>query len=196
MFIVSYISRICCRNSLTLYSCIVKSCFILFLCSNAAFFYYMCVRSESNCLKEGPCQKDEQSQKLFREKWGQALYLKELKNFERIGDEWRLVSPFKSTARMSNEELNCSSLDQVNDLKFIAAGWTKSTFKIHINKRNVSMKIINIEGRDMSVCMLEDDKYRYDCYLAAASKLLREISVLQKLSHANVIKVSLIKYGI
>lgn len=183
-------TRIYCRNSQSFYSRILRWSFILFLCTNAVLFYYLYDRNETMCANEGPCRTDKMSRKLPKEKWGQALYFRELfENFRRVGDEWRLVSPFNSTLHMTNE-LNCSSLRYIRDLKFIAAGWTKSAYKVDLNKKIISMKVINVEGHDMSLCMLEGDKHRYDCYLAAASKLLREISLLRKMSHPNVVKVS------
>lgn len=145
-------------------------------------------KNDPMCQKIGPCRTNKRSRKVAKTKWDQTLYFQELKNFKRIGNEWILKSPFSR----NDKELNCSSMHRIQDLKFIAAGWTKSVYKVRIDGRIVSMKIINIEGHDMSLCMLENDKNRFDCYLAAASKLLREITLLKKLSHPNVIKVSFI----
>lgn len=189
-------SRIFFRNSQSLYSLILKLSFVLFLFTNILLFYYLYERNDNElCFKEGACRLNKKTRTLPREKWGQTLYFKVLlEKFRRIKNEWRLVQHFNSSVVEVPFELNCNSLQQIHDLKFIAAGWTKSAYKVLINNRTLSMKVVNVDGHDISACMAEEDRYLYDCFLIAASKLLQEISILKKISHPNVIKVNLTLY--
>lgn len=177
--------------SQSFYSLILKLLFLLFLFINVLLFYYLYDRQEPSCLKEGTCRLNKKSRTLPREKWGQTLYFKVLlENFRRIKDEWRLVRHSNSSVVDVPAELNCSSLQRIQDIKFIAAGWTKSAYKVLLNNRTISMKTVNIDGHDISTCLNEEDRYLYDCFLIAASKVLREISVLSSIMHPNVVKVS------
>lgn len=179
------------RKSRSFYSTLLKLFFILFLFTNGLLFYFLYDHNEPSCTKKGTCRAVKKSRTLPLEKWGQTIYFKILlEKFQKVNNEWRLISRLNSKTDVKNE-LNCSSLHRVHDLKFIAAGWTKSAYKVTFNDTQISMKVVNIDGHDMSSCMQEEDRYHYDCFLIAASKLIQEISVLYTLSHPNVIKVTM-----
>lgn len=186
--VIRDMSRTYYRNSQSFYSSLLKLSFVLFLFTNVLLFYFLYERNEPLCIKEGTCRKIK-SKMRPNGIGGQTVYFKVLlENFQKVNDEWRLVPRLNSTVHI-NKELNCSTLHQIHDLKFIAAGWTKSAYKVTLDNMMISMKVINVHGHDMSSCMLEENRYRYECFLIAASKLLREISVLRTISHPNVIKI-------
>ncbi|XP_035225478.1 extracellular tyrosine-protein kinase PKDCC-like [Stegodyphus dumicola] len=183
-------SRQSIRNTSAFYSTIFKLSFILFLFTNVLLFYYLYDRDQPQCLKEGTCRVNKKQRTLPREKWGQTVYFNILlENFWRVNHEWRLTPALNSSSEKIFAELNCSTLSAVKDLQFVGSGWTKSTYKISLNGRILSLKTVNIDGYDISSCLLEEDRYLYDCYLLVASKLLREIAVLPTISHKNIVKI-------
>lgn len=185
-------SRIPARNTSTTYSLILKLFFVLFLLTNVLLFYYLYEKNEPQCLQEGTCRITKRPQTLPREKWGHTLYFKVLlDNFRRINNEWRLIPRSNSSVVPDIPgDLNCSTVKYIREMKFIAAGWTKSTYKVTLNDNTtLSMKTVNIDGHDISSCLHEENRYLYDCFLISASKLLREISVLRTISHPNIVQV-------
>lgn len=83
--------------------------------------------------------------------------------------------------------INCSSIQEVSDLRFVASGWTKAVFKGKFNGLNVAVKVVNSYGHDIQQC-----QKLYEttiCMENAEMKILKEIILLHELAHNNVIKV-------
>lgn len=164
------------------------ACFVI---TNCILFYYLATRYQKpECVRVGTCRINGKPRTLPREKWGQTIYFNILyEHFLREHDEWRLSASSDSYQIKYSNELNCSSLRKFEKVRFVAAGYTKSTYKVRLNNQTLSLKTVNVEGHDINSCLLEEDRYLYDCFLIAASKLLKEIAILRSISHSNIVKV-------
>ncbi|GIY76216.1 extracellular tyrosine-protein kinase PKDCC [Caerostris darwini] len=103
--------------------------------------------------------------------------------------EWRLSVSSNLSKTDHFNELNCSSLRKFEKVRFVAAGYTKSTYKVRLGNRTLSLKTVNVEGHDISFCLHQEDRYLHDCFLLTASKLLREIAILRSIQHPNIVKI-------
>lgn len=170
---------------------LLKLFFACFIFTNLLCFYYLFDRyQQPECLRVGACRPNNNERITPREKWGQTIYFNVLfEHFGQDGDEWRLLS-----SQNHFRDLNCSALRHFEKIRFVAAGYTKATYKVKLDNRTLSLKTVNIEGHDITSCLKEEDRFLYDCYLIAASKLLREIAILRSISHTNIVKVSWRKY--
>ncbi|XP_055943587.1 extracellular tyrosine-protein kinase PKDCC-like [Argiope bruennichi] len=170
---------------------ILKISFGCFIFTNLLLFYYLVDHYQRpDCLRTGTCRANNKPRTLPREQWGQTIYFNILyEHFTRENNEWRLIKASSSNSTKYDNELNCSSLRKFEKVRFVAAGYTKSTYKVRLNNRTLSLKTVNIEGHDMSICLHQQDRYLYDCFLLAASKLLKEIAILKNIEHSNIVKI-------
>ncbi|KAG8193392.1 hypothetical protein JTE90_012194 [Oedothorax gibbosus] len=180
--------RVSSRKPITSSRCetLLKIFFGCFIFSNILCFYYLFDRyQQPECVRLGACRPNNNERITPREKWGQTIYFNVLfEHFRQDGDEWRLIS-----SQNNLRDLNCSALRNFEKVRFVAAGYTKSTFKVKLDNKTISLKTVNIEGHDITSCLKEHGRFLYDCYLIAASKLLKEISILRSISHTNIVKI-------
>lgn len=97
--------------------------------------------------------------------------------------------------RETDELLGCDSLSSLANIQFVATGWTKSAYRAVLkNGQSVAVKTVNAQGHDVAECLKqfkteETDRALPECYMLASAKILREIYLLSKLDHQNVIKM-------
>lgn len=87
--------------------------------------------------------------------------------------------------------INCSTLHEVKDLEFVAAGWTKAVYRGVFRGEPVAIKTVNLNGHDFRQCQERQPQANLaSCYRRTAAKLLKELILLTELAHENIIKVS------
>ena len=84
--------------------------------------------------------------------------------------------------------LDCSLLDRLSYEKFIAHGWTKIVHKAKLDDgASIAIKTVNINGKDVNDCSRAETLIV--CHNKATEKLVREIQLLKKLNHENIIQL-------
>ncbi|KAM4625216.1 extracellular tyrosine-protein kinase PKDCC [Polymixia lowei] len=91
--------------------------------------------------------------------------------------------------RMHMDEMGCGSLVGVRAMEILGSGYTKLVLKVVLPEdQPVALKFVNEQGNDMEKC-LEDFKDPRGCYELVSYKLKKEIVLLQRLQHPNIIKL-------
>lgn len=87
------------------------------------------------------------------------------------------------------DEMGCDSLVDMQAVEVLGSGYTKLVVKVNLAEgQPVALKLVNEQGIDMGKC-LEDFKDSQGCRELVSYKLKKEIVLLQRLQHPNVIKV-------
>ncbi|XP_022077243.1 extracellular tyrosine-protein kinase PKDCC [Acanthochromis polyacanthus] len=87
------------------------------------------------------------------------------------------------------DEMGCDSLVGMQAVEILGSGYTKLVVKVNLaGGQPVALKLVNEQGIDMGKC-LEDFKDPQGCRELVSSKLQKEIVLLQRLKHPNVIKL-------
>lgn len=89
--------------------------------------------------------------------------------------------------------LGCSSIDNVTDVQYLGSGYTKAVYKAAVNSTlSVALKSVDFGGHDMDNCA---KKYgsTADCYRLASFKIVKEMTLMERLQHPNILKVISIK---
>lgn len=87
------------------------------------------------------------------------------------------------------DEMGCDSLVDMQAVEILGSGYTKLVVKVNLaGGQPVALKLVNEQGIDMGKC-LEDFKDPQGCRELVSSKLQKEIVLLQRLKHPNVIKL-------
>ncbi|KAI4883449.1 hypothetical protein NFI96_023567 [Prochilodus magdalenae] len=84
--------------------------------------------------------------------------------------------------------LGCSSVDAASDVRFVGSGYTKAVYRAALNGSfAVALKSVDFGGHDMEECVR-----RYgsagDCYRLASVKLVKEMALMERLQHPNILK--------
>lgn len=103
--------------------------------------------------------------------------------------------PTVSIATKSHREftresvLGCSSIDNVTNVQYLGSGYTKAVYKATLNSSfSVALKSVDFGGHDMENCV---KKYgsSTDCYKLASFKIVKEMTLMERLQHPNILKV-------
>lgn len=101
---------------------------------------------------------------------------------------WNEITLGSRKAHM--DEMGCDSLVDMQAVEVLGSGYTKLVVKVHLaGGQPVALKLVNEQGIDMGKC-LEDFKDPQGCLELVSYKLKKEIVLLQRLQHPNVIKVT------
>ncbi|TSN67132.1 Extracellular tyrosine-protein kinase PKDCC [Bagarius yarrelli] len=93
------------------------------------------------------------------------------------------------TVEASGLEIGCSDLNSVTVVDFLGAGYTKTVLKVVLAQGSeVALKTVNNQGTDMRSC-LEDFRDPQGCHDLVSFKLRKEIILLQRLQHPNIVKL-------
>lgn len=85
--------------------------------------------------------------------------------------------------------MGCSDIDNVTNVQYLGSGYTKAVYKATINETfSVALKSVDFGGHDMENCV---KKYASpeDCYRLASYKIVKEMTLLQRLQHPHILKV-------
>lgn len=83
----------------------------------------------------------------------------------------------------------CDQLDDMKVVDFLGSGYTKTVVKVDLpDGLSIALKSINDHGTDMRKC-LEEYKDPVGCHELVSFKLKKEIVLLQRLQHPNIVKV-------
>ncbi|XP_072221646.1 extracellular tyrosine-protein kinase PKDCC [Leuresthes tenuis] len=87
------------------------------------------------------------------------------------------------------DQMSCDSLVDMQAVEVLGSGYTKLVVKVNLSEgQPVALKLVNEKGIDMSKC-LEDFKDPQGCRELVSYKLKKEMVLLQRLQHPNVIKL-------
>lgn len=106
------------------------------------------------------------------------------------------VSTYLDTERnetwtgLTTATIGCSELSGMTVVDFLGAGYTKTVLKVDLQGTAVALKSVNEQGTDMRSC-LEDFRDPQGCQELVSFKLRKEIVLLQRLKHPNIVKVRL-----
>ncbi|XP_071354167.1 extracellular tyrosine-protein kinase PKDCC [Trachinotus anak] len=100
---------------------------------------------------------------------------------------WNEITHGSRKAHM--DEMGCDSLVDMQAVEVLGSGYTKLVVKVNLaGGQPVALKLVNEQGIDMGKC-LEDFKDPQGCRELVSYKLKKEIVLLQRLQHPNVIKL-------
>lgn len=94
-----------------------------------------------------------------------------------------------------DHRIDCTTLQEVTDLEFIAAGWTKAVYRGKFRDEFIAIKTVNLNGHDIQQCLKRVPQPTLSsCYRRAAAKILKELILLTELAHSNLVKVRFILF--
>lgn len=100
---------------------------------------------------------------------------------------WSEIAHGSRKAHM--DEMDCDSLVDMQAVEVLGSGYTKLVVKVNLaGGQPVALKLVNEQGIDMGKCV-KDFKDPQGCRELVSYKLKKEIVLLQRLQHPNVIKV-------
>ncbi|XP_034078267.1 extracellular tyrosine-protein kinase PKDCC [Gymnodraco acuticeps] len=100
---------------------------------------------------------------------------------------WNEITHGSRKAHM--DEMDCQSLVDMQAVEVLGSGYTKLVVKVNLaGGQPVALKLVNEQGIDMGKCV-EDFKDPRGCRELVSYKLKKEIVLLQRLQHPNVIKL-------
>ncbi|XP_036429689.1 extracellular tyrosine-protein kinase PKDCC isoform X2 [Colossoma macropomum] len=85
--------------------------------------------------------------------------------------------------------LGCSSVDAASDVRFVGSGYTKAVYRAALNGSfAVALKSVDFGGHDMEECVRKYGSAG-DCYRLASVKLVKEMALMERLQHPNILKL-------
>ena len=85
--------------------------------------------------------------------------------------------------------LGCAALRNVSGAQYLGSGYTKAVYRVRLpGGAAVALKAVDFSGHDLGSCVREFGARR-GCYRLAAHKLLKEMVLLERLRHPNVLQV-------
>lgn len=111
---------------------------------------------------------------------------------EQPGPRGRALGPRAgASAELSLEPplLGCRDIRNVSGVQYLGSGYTKAVYKAVLNRTlAVALKAVDFGGHDIAHCVRQFSALG-DCYRLAAYKIVKEMILLQRLRHANVLQV-------
>lgn len=111
-------------------------------------------------------------------------------------DQSRAVSIATKAHREFTREsvLGCGSIDNVTNVQYLGSGYTKAVYKAALNSSfSVALKSVDFGGHDMENCVKKFASST-DCYKLASFKIVKEMTLMERLQHPNILKVMLILF--
>lgn len=119
---------------------------------------------------------------VFESKLRKLTELSHDTKFDSVNNEFLLHTA------TNNDMFDCDDILSMRNKRFVASGWTKAVYRGDLKNQSYAIKTVSPQGTDISSCL--DRGYRYHvCYNEAAKKIIKETSLLQRLTHPNIIKV-------
>ncbi|XP_078720810.1 extracellular tyrosine-protein kinase PKDCC [Lampetra fluviatilis] len=107
------------------------------------------------------------------------------------------AAPTKAVDPEEPRSLGCADLATVSGLQYLGSGYTKAVYKAVLGpptgspsgwRGPVALKTVDLGGHDMATCVKEFGDPD-GCYRLAAAKLLKEMTILGRLRHPNVVRL-------
>nr|XP_033791549.1 extracellular tyrosine-protein kinase PKDCC isoform X2 [Geotrypetes seraphini] len=85
--------------------------------------------------------------------------------------------------------LGCGDLGDATDVRYLGSGYTKAVFKAVLNGTAwVALKSVDFGGHDIENCLRRFGAMG-DCYRLASYKLVKEMILLRRLQHPNILQL-------
>lgn len=85
--------------------------------------------------------------------------------------------------------LGCNSIDNVTNVQYLGSGYTKAVYKAVLNQTlSVALKSVDFGGHDMEGCVKKYESTG-DCYRLASFKIVKEMTLMERLQHPNILKL-------
>uniref|UniRef100_A0A3B1KAW1 Extracellular tyrosine-protein kinase PKDCC n=1 Tax=Astyanax mexicanus TaxID=7994 RepID=A0A3B1KAW1_ASTMX len=119
----------------------------------------------------------------FPERGTRPLERRRLMDLQRARDEER------EHGGASAGQLGCSSVEAARDVRFVGSGYTKAVYRAALNGSfAVALKSVDFGGHDMEECVRRYGSAA-DCYRLASVKLVKEMALMERLRHPNILKL-------
>ncbi|XP_069810432.1 extracellular tyrosine-protein kinase PKDCC [Dendropsophus ebraccatus] len=85
--------------------------------------------------------------------------------------------------------LGCQDISKGTNVRYLGSGYTKAVYKLALNDTvSVALKSVDFGGHDIQNCL---KRYRTleDCYRLASFKIIKEMILLQRLQHPNILQL-------
>ncbi|XP_078085838.1 extracellular tyrosine-protein kinase PKDCC [Mustelus asterias] len=107
-----------------------------------------------------------------------------------VTGESTLVSSSSASAfRFRSLSLGCPHINNASSVHYLGSGYTKAVYKAVLNETlAVALKSVDFGGHDMENCVKQYGTLE-DCYRLASYKLVKEMTLLQRLQHSNILKL-------
>ncbi|KAF5893054.1 extracellular tyrosine-protein kinase PKDCC-like, partial [Clarias magur] len=95
----------------------------------------------------------------------------------------------RADARVSGGALGCAALERASSVQFVGSGYTKAVYRAELNASfSVALKAVDLNGHDMESCVKRYNSAE-DCYRLASFKIIKEITLMERLQHPNILKL-------
>lgn len=99
----------------------------------------------------------------------------------------------RADARVSGGALGCAALQRASSVQFVGSGYTKAVYRAELNASfSVALKSVDLNGHDMESCVKRYSSAE-DCYRLASFKIIKEMTLMERLQHPNILKVIFLK---
>lgn len=104
-------------------------------------------------------------------------------------DGYQQLHPSAPDPKVIARALGCGDIANVTDIQYLGSGYTKAVFKAVLNHTlAVALKSVDFGGHDMDNCVRQFGTVE-DCYRLASYKIVKEMTLLQRLQHPNILKL-------
>ncbi|XP_041064923.1 extracellular tyrosine-protein kinase PKDCC [Carcharodon carcharias] len=105
------------------------------------------------------------------------------------GENTFVSSSPTSAFRFHLLSLGCPDINNASSVHYLGSGYTKAVYKAVLNETlAVALKSVDFGGHDMENCVKQYGTLE-DCYRLASCKLVKEMTLLQRLQHPNILKL-------
>ncbi|ETE63641.1 Protein kinase domain-containing protein, cytoplasmic, partial [Ophiophagus hannah] len=103
------------------------------------------------------------------------------------GEPW--VPETKLELSLGPLRLGCRDISNVTEVHYLGSGYTKAVYKAVLNQSlAVALKSVDFGGHDIDNCVKLYGSLA-DCYRLASYKIVKEMVLLQRLRHPNILQV-------
>lgn len=96
----------------------------------------------------------------------------------------------RTAAAGSGVALGCEVLERARSVQFVGSGYTKAVYRAELNTSfPVALKSVDLSGHDMESCLKRYSSAK-DCYRLASFKIIKEMTLMERLQHPNILKVT------